>query len=171
MLSLAVPTPAAFDVTLTEPHSESEALFGRQNSRVPRPEDVIGHIIHLNDGKLLETGKYLTPLSTIQETADFLADETATAKRGYKHLLLYAHGGLNNRATSAKRVLKMQEVYKRNGIYPFHFMREIGFFETLKDIIFTSKSKVEARVGGLSDIFIECLILWPVDLAQSCGGI
>ena len=93
VLRLAVPTPDAFDLTVTEPTPEAESLFGTQNVRAPRHEDIIGHIIHLDDGKLKETGKYPTPITTIRETANFLADETLTADRDYKHLMFYAHGG------------------------------------------------------------------------------
>lgn len=157
VLRLSVPTPEAFDLTVTEPTPEAENLFGTQNVRAPRHEDIIGHIIHLDDGKLVETGKYPTPITTIRETAKFLADETLTAKRDYKHLMFYAHGGLNNSAASANRVRKMKEVFKRNGIYPIHFMWETGFFESLSDVIFNSRNKAEARVGGISDFFDRVL--------------
>lgn len=157
VLRLSVPTPDAFDLTVTEPTPETEVLFEAQNVRAPRNEDIIGHVIHLNDGKLVGNGKYPTPITTIRETANFLADDAATANRDYKHLLIYAHGGLNNRAASANRVRKMKEVFKRNGIYPIHFMWETGFYESLKDVIFNSKEKAEARVGGVSDFFDRML--------------
>ncbi|GFE48633.1 hypothetical protein So717_03860 [Roseobacter cerasinus] len=157
VLRLAVPTPDAFDLTITEPTPESESLFGTQSVRAPRHEDIIGHIIHLNDGKLVETGKYPSPLTTIKETADLLADDTAAADRSYQHLVFYAHGGLNNSAASANRVRKMKDVFKRNGIYPIHFMWETGFFESLTDVIVNSRDKAEARVGGLSDFFDRVL--------------
>ncbi len=157
VLRLSVPTPDAFDLTVTEPTPETESLFGVENVRAPRQEDIIGHVIHLDDGKLVETGKYPTPATTIKETADFLADETATADRGYEHLMFYAHGGLNNSAASANRIRKMKEVFKRNGIYPIHFMWETGFFESLTDVIFNSRDRAEARVGGISDFFDRVL--------------
>ncbi|WP_299971612.1 C1 family peptidase [uncultured Roseobacter sp.] len=157
VLRLSVPTPDAFDLAVTQPTPEAENLFGTENIRAPRHEDIIGHIIHLNDGKLVETGKYPTPITTIKETADFLADESATAERSYDHLLFYAHGGLNNSSASANRVRKMKEVFKRNGIYPIHFMWETGFFESLTDVIFNSRDRAEARVGGVSDFFDRVL--------------
>lgn len=157
VLRLAVPTPEAFDLTVTEPTPEAETLFGTRNIRAPRNEDIVGHLIHLDDGKLIGKGKYPTPISTIRETADFLANEELTAKRDYKHLLFYAHGGLNNSAASANRVRKMKEVFKRNGIYPIHFMWETGFFESLTDVVFNSKNKAEARVGGLSDFLDKAI--------------
>ncbi|NOD89461.1 MULTISPECIES: C1 family peptidase [unclassified Ruegeria] len=151
VLRLSVPTPDAFDLTVTKPTKEAEALFGSENVAAPRQEEIIGHIIHLDDGKLKGTGKYPTPITTIRETAKFLADETATAERDYKHLMFYAHGGLNSAAASATRVRKMKEIFKRNGIYPIHFMWETGFFESLKDVIFSSNKRTEGRVGAATD--------------------
>ncbi|MEO0636144.1 MAG: C1 family peptidase [Pseudomonadota bacterium] len=151
VLRLSVPTPDAFDLTIADPTPQAENLFGAENARSPRNEDVVGHIIHLNDGVLVERGKYPTPIATIRETANFLADETLTAERGYKHLMFYAHGGLNSAGASANRVRKMKEVFKRNGIYPIHFMWETGFFESLKDVLFSAHKRAEGRVGGVSD--------------------
>ncbi|WP_300037516.1 C1 family peptidase [uncultured Roseobacter sp.] len=157
VLRLSVPTPDAFDLTVAAPAPETESLFGKHSVRAPKSEDIVGHIIHLDDGKLVGTGKYPTPLTTIRETADFLADETQTADRDYRHLIFYAHGGLNGSATSANRVRKMKEVFKRNGIYPVHIMWETGFFESLTDVIFNSKRRAEARVGSVSDIWDRAL--------------
>lgn len=157
VLRLSVPTPDAFDMSVGSDPQGGEFLFAPETRRAPRHEDIIGHVIHLNDGQLVTRGKYPTPLSTIQETADFLADESATAKRGYKHLMLMAHGGLNGQAASANRVRRLKEVFKRNGIYPIHFMWETGFLETLKDVIFNSKSKAQARVGGVGDFWDRAL--------------
>jgi hypothetical protein len=157
VLRLAVPTPGAFDLTVTESTPQTENLYGGTNVRAPRHEDIVGHIVHLDDGKLKETGKYPTPITTIRETAKFLANETLTSSRNYKHLVFYAHGGLNNAAASANRVRKMKEVFKRNGIYPIHFMWETGFLESLSDVIFNAGQKAEARVGSVSDFFDRML--------------
>lgn len=153
VLRLNVPTPDSFDLTVQSPEDASRSLLESPTTRAPRHEEIVGHIIHLDDGNLVETGKYPTPVASLQETANFLADEDATAGRDYKHLLFYAHGGLNDQNASANRVRKMKEVFKRNGIYPIHFMWETGFFETLGDIIFASNAKAEARVGSVSNFF------------------
>lgn len=151
VLRLSVPTPDAFDLTASMNAPEPNSLFNTPSVKAPRHEDIIGHVIHLDDGNLVERGKYPTPMTTLQETANFLADKTQTAGRDYQHLLFYAHGGLNNQAASANRIRKMKEVFKRNGIYPIHFMWETGFFETLGDVIFGSSAKAESRVGGFTD--------------------
>lgn len=157
VLRLSVPTPQAFDLTIAQPTEATESLFGEATVSAPRQEEIIGHLIHLDDGKLVENGKYPTPFASIKATADFLADETATADRDYQHLVFYAHGGLNNAAASANRIRKMKEVFKRNKIYPIHFMWETGFFESLSDVIFNSRDKAQARVSGLSDIWDRAL--------------
>lgn len=157
VLRLNVPTPDSFDLTVRSQEDASRSLLGSPTTRAPRHEEIVGHIIHLDDGDLVETGKYPTPVASLQETANFLADENATAGRDYRHLLFYAHGGLNDQNASANRVRKMKEVFKRNGIYPIHFMWETGFFETLGDIIFASNAKAAARVGSVSDIFDRVL--------------
>ena len=151
VLRLSVPTPDAFDLTLPRPTSGPAALFESPTVRAPRRDEIIGHVIHLDDGTLVEKGKYATPLASIQETADFLADETATGNRNYKHLVFYAHGGLNDSSASANRISKMKEVFKRNGIYPVHFMWETGFFESLTDVVLNGSKKANARVGGITD--------------------
>ena len=151
VLRLSVPTPDSFDLTTPEPTPGPAALFDSPVVKAPRREEIIGHFIHLDDGKLVETGQYATPLSTIQETADFLADESATADKNYKHLVFFAHGGLNDRSASANRIRKMKEVFKRNGIYPIHFMWETGFFESLGDVLSNANAKSQGRVGGFTD--------------------
>ena len=153
VLRLAVPTPEAFDFTVASTFTtESENSFGHLNISAPRESEIAGHIIHLAEGKLTGKGdKYPTPIEQIKETAKFISNDEASSKHSYRHLVFYAHGGLNSASDSANRVRKMKKVFKRNGIYPIHFMWETGFFEVLGDILFSSKDKASARVGGLAD--------------------
>ena len=152
VLRLAVPTPEAFDFTVASTFTpESENSFGHLNISTPRESEITGHIIHLDDGKLKGSGKYPTPIQKIKETAKFISNDEASSKHSYRHLVFYAHGGLNSATDSANRVRKMKKVFKRNGIYPVHFMWETAFFENLGDVISSSNDKASARVGGFSD--------------------
>ena len=152
VLRLAVPTPEAFDFTVASTFTpESENSFGHLNISTPRESEIAGHIIHLDDGKLKGSGKYPTPIQKIEETAKFISNDEASSKHSYRHLVFYAHGGLNSASDSANRVRKMKKVFKRNGIYPVHFMWETEFFENLGDVISSSNDKASARVGGFSD--------------------
>lgn len=112
----------------------------------PRRGEVIGHFVHIDDGRFDERGKYGTDLETVMKTATFLAGSDE-----FDHLLFYAHGGLNDINASARRVAAMKEVFKDNGIYPFHFMYDTGLLEEVKDIIFGHKQEVESRAAGIAD--------------------
>ncbi|KKK49469.1 hypothetical protein LCGC14_3134740, partial [marine sediment metagenome] len=46
-----------------------------------------------------------------------------------------ANVGLNWPAASATRIRAMKDVFKANGIYPFHFMYDTGLVEELMDVI------------------------------------
>ncbi len=159
VLRLAVPTPKAFD--LTRPVARSAGAEA-ESSRAPKPRrlDVLGHIVHLDDGNLVETGRYGTPIESIRETAALLKrhGDAADADREYDHILIYGHGGLNGEGASARRVLALKDGFKRNRIYPIHLMWETGLAEELGDVFRNLFSKAEDRVGsgfGFKDWLIE----------------
>ena len=62
-----------------------------------------------------------------------------------------AHGGLNSPKASARRIAAMKEVFKDNGIYPFHIMYDTGIVEELKDLILRKEVDASERTGGFSD--------------------
>ncbi len=162
VMRLAAPTPDAFDLT-NRSVGRAPASAALETS-LPRPkrQDITGHFIHLDDGKLIEehSSKYPSPMASIQETADFLHADESRADPKYDHLMFYCHGGLNDALASARRILGMKEVFKRNRIYPVHFMWETGFTEELSDVFFDLFKKAEARVGffpDATDLMIEKL--------------
>ena len=62
-----------------------------------------------------DNGRYWSNQADVTATAKHLA-----ASRKYKHLLFYAHGGLNSTKDSARRdKSNVKEVFKANGIYPY----------------------------------------------------
>lgn len=151
-LRLAVPTPAAFDLTHIIVAVEDAPAGRTIKAPEPRREDILGHFAHLDDGKFVTKGKYATDLENIVETADYLAKDAAPGgKNEFRHLMIYAHGGLNNDVASALRIARTKEAWKRNGIYPFHFMWETGFFEEFKDILVGKFQAAAERVGGILD--------------------
>ncbi len=125
--------------------------------QAPPAHQIWNHYVHIDDGQFDPKGDYP---SSAQET-------TAIAQRlvaGYdgkpapKHLLLYAHGGLNSVASAAQRVAKMQPVFDRNGIASLHFIWETGLFAELRDILLGKEALAEKRVARESnwwDRFIE----------------
>ena len=121
-------------------------------SRKPNRAEILGHFVHIDDGHFDDKGRYWTDLATVQQTAELVAKSDR-----YDHLLLYAHGGLNSIEASARRIVAMKEVFKKNRIYPFHFMYDTGILEEIKDIVLRKKRDVDKRTSGISD-FTDRLI-------------
>ena len=145
VLRLALSTPQIWH--LGPSAGKSEAERGRLFSRRPNRSEITGHFVHIDDGYFDDRGSYWTNLATVQETAQFVAKST-----DYDHLLLYAHGGLNSVDASARRIAAMKEVFKKNRIYPFHFMFETGLLEEIKDVVLRKKDQIEDRTRGISDL-------------------
>lgn len=157
VLRLAVPTPEDFNLT-QKYWSGADLTSDLEISDAPRASEILGHYIHLDDGRLVGDGRYPSSLATLRETGRILEADGNSASPKYQHLLIYSHGGLNNSRASAKRIQKMRTVFKRNGIYPIHFMWETGFFEELGDILANPFRRTEARMGfgfDFSDWLLE----------------
>ncbi len=120
---------------------------GRPQVRSTRRDEIAGHFVHIDDGEFHETGRYFTSIHDINETADYLED----AER-FRHLLFYAHGGLNSPRASANRIAAMKPVFKANGIYPFHFMYDTGLMEELLDVVLRRDGD-RSRAAGIGDIW------------------
>ncbi|MBK8457391.1 MAG: C1 family peptidase [Phyllobacteriaceae bacterium] len=60
VLRLGVPTPEAFDLTHLVERKTSAGATTAVELREPRRQDIVGHFVHLDDGKLVETGRYAT---------------------------------------------------------------------------------------------------------------
>ncbi|PHS69024.1 MAG: peptidase C1 [Methylophaga sp.] len=150
-----------FNLALSTPQIWHLPVIGEKNrsgvakKTTPPRSEIAGHFVHVDDGQFRTSGRYWSNADDVRTTAKNLAE----SKGKYKHLLLYAHGGLNSPKDSAKRIAAMKETFKKNGIYPYHFMYDTGIAEELKDVIFRRKKKAENRVGGFSD-WTDRLLEW-----------
>ncbi|NOR23914.1 MAG: hypothetical protein GQ542_05880, partial [Desulforhopalus sp.] len=126
---LAIPTPNIFGLS-----SRSQVTTDAESGKsAPKRLEIAGHFVHFDDGNLKERGSYWSTPDDIVNTAKLIKTSVDTKK--YDHLLIYAHGGLNDPGASAKRIRALKEGFKRNGIYPFHIMYDTGLVEELKDSI------------------------------------
>jgi hypothetical protein len=145
VVQLALPTPQLFDASLVAGQASSanhQAVTGS-----PPRVGIEEHFVHLDDGEYCDSGRYWS-------NRDHMAVvQSAIGRASHRHLLLYAHGGLNSIKASARRIASMKAVFLGNGIYPFHFMYDTGLFEELKDIIIHKQDAAEQRSGGVRDWF------------------
>ena len=110
-----------------------------------------------NDGKLI---RRLTDTrdaaDSLQKVAFDLPQEAIDA--GTKHVLLYAHGGLNAEKAAMERAMRMGPWLKANGIYPIFLIWRTSLQDSLMGIgadfvgQFMSE-RDELRAKGIGDIF------------------
>ncbi|MCU7960120.1 MAG: C1 family peptidase [gamma proteobacterium symbiont of Bathyaustriella thionipta] len=143
VFSLALPTPQIWHLPDVGEKNRSAA----QAKASPPRSEIAGHFVHVDDGRFHRQGRYWSNAEDVRTTAKAVAAKTDE----YQHLLLYAHGGLNSPKDSATRIAALQQTFKDNGIYPYHFMYDTGIMEELKDVIYRRKQKTEERAGGVSD--------------------
>ncbi len=158
VFSLALPTPQIFGKKADSARLATAESTKAITASTPRCK-IAGHFIHIDDGQYMESGRYWSTADDIEQTAKHVA---SNAK--YKHLLIYAHGGLNSPEDSASRIAAMKDTFKSNGIYPFHIMYDTGIIEEMKDLIFRKEKQASTRTAGFTDWtdrFIEGLVRRP----------
>lgn len=147
---LALPTPQINNRSYTAT-SKVEGNLKDFVIGPPRGE-IQGHFVHIDDGKFHDNGRYFSNLVDVKETADNLANS-----KKYPHLLFYAHGGLNSPKASANRIKDMAPMFKKNGVYSYHWMYDTGILEEVKDILHRLGRRQKDRAGGLVDYWDKLL--------------
>jgi hypothetical protein len=143
---------------LTVPTAVESAEVRRPEPSISR-QRILGHYVHLNDGRFVTTGAYPSSPTGIAETALHLHrmdDEKDSSKR-YDRVLFYAHGGLNTLDEAAARMASMTPGFKRNGVYPIFFLWRTGLLETIGDVLEGAARRALLRTGGAED-FMNRLI-------------
>ncbi|NKB38359.1 MAG: peptidase C1 [Gammaproteobacteria bacterium] len=156
---LALPTPQIFGLKPESSSLVNESDATEKKKPTVDRATIAGHFVHVDDGHFHDSGRYWSNEKDVAQTAGHVATSP-----DYKHLLIYAHGGLNSPKDSARRIAAMKDGFKRNGIYPYHIMYDTGLAEELKDLIFRKGKVSDGRVGGFSDLsdrFLEGLLRLP----------
>jgi hypothetical protein len=115
--------------------------------------NILGHFVNVADGAFVAVPPYDNDRRTFEETARFLrANENADDENRYDHLLLYAHGGLNDVDAAAARAAAMTPVFKQHGVYPVFFFWHTGLGETAADLLTRLFERAAQRAGGFFDL-------------------
>jgi Papain family cysteine protease len=154
VLQLGVRAPSAFGTTPRISPSSTAKIFDRSD---PHRADIVGHFINIDDGRLVTDGKYGSPTpAEMNETVSRLTSGSANSGKGYDHLVIYAHGGLNSLPDEARRIAtwKRHEIFSRNRLYNFHLMWGSGFIDEVFGRM--SESPAAGRMGaGVFDWLFE----------------
>lgn len=118
---------------------------GSVTRKAPPRALIRDHYVHIDDGQFVAGGDYY---SDPAEVDDSLARAVCSGKR---HVLLFAHGGLNSLDASVARVAAFRPVFERNGIHGISFLWETGLLEELRDVVGRKHTIAAERAGGMSD--------------------
>ncbi|HEV2704569.1 MAG TPA: C1 family peptidase [Pyrinomonadaceae bacterium] len=100
-----------------------------------------------NNGELSSSGRYWT---TEDDISRLFTETIPEASKGWKkkRVVLYLHGGLNDEAAVARRIVAFRDVLLRNEIYPVHIMWESGVKESLTGLISDLFTDSDERSGS-----------------------
>lgn len=136
--------------------SKPELQSGFQLTRPAEPNfEILGHYLHIKDGRFCAEPPYSTTEDTLQETIRHLVDDVARddgEPSKYDHVLFYAHGGLNDLRNAAARAAAMTEGFKRNRIWPIFFLWRTGLAEIAGDLFLEMRDRLLGRAAGLQDL-------------------
>lgn len=150
VLRLAISSPRAFRVKYARNHKAFRNSTDPSASAAPfkpRRQDIYGHYLHIDDGRIVDQGRYAQTPADLAVMIDRIAGIAAGKDRAFDHLLLVAHGALTKRADIAARARAWLPVFTRNRIYPVHLMWETGFNGDVVDVIKDLLLKTEERTG------------------------
>jgi len=148
VLQIGVQAPDAFGAAAVKTPTSATGLFGIND---PTRMDILGHFINIDDGRLIEQGQYSSPTADeMGETVKRVLMKESNGKKGYDHLVIYAHGGLNDTPAEARRIATWirTNIFGRNKIYNFHLMWGTGFLEEIFD-----RAQKAQMVGGHPALF------------------
>lgn len=171
VLRLGVSAPGAFDLSI----GEQGIFFARKPARVAGTPgyEVLGHLVHLDDGEEVRKAPYPYSAETFDETVRFLsrdrqddqpiapvwAPERDPANRGYRGILLRFGGGLLGLGQTAQQVAREKNVIKQHGLYPLTIAWCNDFVDqttTVLSGLFTEATKqIDVRSDRLDHLIEE----------------
>ncbi|MET0535693.1 MAG: C1 family peptidase, partial [Steroidobacter sp.] len=134
--------------------------------------DLRPHIISLgNNGVLKAGGNYG---SSAEEVSELFKTELPNAIKsaGYKHILLYAHGGLVSETSAVQRLADYRSSMLSSGIYPFTFIWHSDAWTTIKNILNDAfqRRRPEGVLDATIDVMLDRLDVALEPLARVLAG-
>ncbi len=149
---LALPVEKRVSFIRRQP--ETAAGPDRRRS-VPAQHEIRDHYVHIDDGRFEPWGDYPSTPAHVEETVSrALAGAPA---RPPQHLVLYAHGGLNDVKVAAARAARWRPVFAANRIHELHFFWQTGLWDEIGDVLRAKQPLAERRAAGPSDWW-DCML-------------
>jgi hypothetical protein len=134
--------------------------------------DLRPHIISLgNNGEFKAGGNYGT---SAEEVSELFKKELPAAieSTGYKHILLYAHGGLVSETSAVQRLADYRSPMLASGIYPFTFIWHSDYWTTVKNVLNDAfqRRRPEGALDATKDFMLDRLDDALEPLARTLSG-
>jgi hypothetical protein len=130
--------------------ADTTAGVHRAASVVPLA-DIRPYVVDVgNNGELSRSGDYWTTEEDLRRLFEELIP-AATKDWETRRVVLYLHGGLNDEAAVAKRIVAFRDVLLANQIYPLHIMWESGVMEVVRQMVEDLFTDVDQRSAGVAD--------------------
>lgn len=130
------------------PRSVADSAAGRSRAARSIPiAEIRPFVIDVaDDGELSNHGRYWT---TPEDLRRLFSEEIPVRTEAWKRrrVMLFVHGGLDDEATVAKRVVAFRDVLLANDIYPLHVMWETQVFSALRKLLAEVGTEVGERDG------------------------
>ena len=138
--------PVSLDLWKNGLATETTAGQARAQEAIPLA-DIRPYVVDIgNNGRLSDSGQYWTTREDISRLFESIQARTSTWKT--PRIMLYMHGGLNDEAATARRIVAFRDVLLANEIYPIHIMWETGFWESLKSGVLDLFTSDDERSGA-----------------------
>jgi hypothetical protein len=145
-----VGVPLKVDLWNKKNFTDTTAGIQRARSAIPL-SDIRSYTIDIgNNGKLSDSGDYWT---TKQDVARLFSEVIPQATKTWakKRVMFYLHGGVNDEAEVARRVIAFRDVMLANEIYPIHIMWESGLGESVRSLVADLFTDADSRAGSVAD--------------------
>lgn len=146
----------------------SEGAAGQARSSKIRRSLILGHVAETEAGGILSTGKLGPGISSLRETAMYLARSSGkrTGPKKYRDILLILHDPFVDPDEPAQTARAMIDIFKNAGIYPFHIFHGLDAARSFSAWMEAERASAEERYR-LGERDLET---WLSGRASAIGG-
>jgi len=107
-----------------------------------------------NDGKVINRLVMNDgPVDTVEDIVlQRPSDWFLQCDEGRRHMVIYAHGGLNSEGDSVSRIRTLAPYFKANGVYPVFLTWKTGLLESIVSIMDDAVRRLFPRYEGIKDV-------------------
>lgn len=147
VLRLAVSTPEAFDIGVGAQGMMAGMNVPTVIASTPRIE-LIGHYVHLDDGKHVKGGRYPSSPHMVGQTVELLQEKAASPAREYQHVLLWLAGANEATKDAVADHARLKRSWMGAGVYPITVFWCSDFVEEISGMLDGVFAKAQRQVGA-----------------------